>query len=170
MINNPRKTILFNNQGFSMIEIMVTILIIAIGLLGLAGLQTKLISAEMESYQRSHALVLLQDMMNKIRSDEAGALNNNYDNIDNTNSNIESWKKNLSGYSGDNQVGSLIGITGCLESIDTSPKTIHVSIAWQGLTPTTAPNTSENCGKDQYGNEFLRRVVSGDVVIVEIEQ
>lgn len=170
MISKKNTIYLSKYQGFSLIEVMVTILIVAIGLLGLAGLQSKLMSAEMESYQRSHALILLQDMMSKIRSDESGALNNNYDSIDNTNSNINSWKENLSGYSGENQVGGLIGAQGCLSVVSNSPKTIHVSIAWQGLSSTKAPSETELCGKNDYGNENLRRVVSGEVIIVDVEE
>jgi type IV pilus assembly protein PilV len=52
--------------GFTMIEVMVSLVIILLGLLGLAGLQTRLHQAEFESYQRSQALVLLYDMVERI--------------------------------------------------------------------------------------------------------
>ncbi|MGE5027346.1 MAG: prepilin-type N-terminal cleavage/methylation domain-containing protein, partial [Betaproteobacteria bacterium] len=51
----------YRNAGFSMIEILVTLVILLIGLLGLAGLITRSQQAEMESYQRAQALILLQD-------------------------------------------------------------------------------------------------------------
>lgn len=50
-----------------MIEVLVTIVILTFGLLGLAGFQTKIQVAEMESYQRSQALILLEDMVERIR-------------------------------------------------------------------------------------------------------
>jgi type IV pilus assembly protein PilV len=52
--------------GFTMIEVLVSVLIIALGLLGLAGMQSRMQQAEFESYQRSQALVLLHDMVDRI--------------------------------------------------------------------------------------------------------
>jgi len=54
--------------GFGLIEILVTLVILAIGLLGLSGLQAKVNVMEMESYQRAQALSLLQDMENRLRA------------------------------------------------------------------------------------------------------
>lgn len=54
--------------GFSMIEILVSLLIIVVGLLGLIGLQVRMQQAELESYQRAQALVLLNDMVDRIRA------------------------------------------------------------------------------------------------------
>lgn len=54
------------NGGFSMIEVLVSLLIIVFGLLGLAGLQVRIQQSEFESYQRAQALVLLQDMVERI--------------------------------------------------------------------------------------------------------
>lgn len=56
------------NAGFGMIEILVTLVILLIGLLGLAGLLTRSQQAEMESYQRAQALILLQDMSDRINA------------------------------------------------------------------------------------------------------
>lgn len=53
--------------GFSMLEILVTILILMLGLLGLAGLQTRAQTAEMESYQRAQALILASTMVDVMR-------------------------------------------------------------------------------------------------------
>ena len=52
--------------GFSMIEVLVSLLIIVFGLLGLAGLHVRIQQSEFESYQRAQALVLLQDMVERI--------------------------------------------------------------------------------------------------------
>lgn len=49
-----------------MIEVLVSLLIIVLGLLGLAGLQVRMQQSEFESYQRAQALVLLQDMVERI--------------------------------------------------------------------------------------------------------
>ncbi|HEY0563491.1 MAG TPA: prepilin-type N-terminal cleavage/methylation domain-containing protein, partial [Methylophilus sp.] len=52
----------YKQQGSTLLEVLITIVILAIGLLGLAGLQSRLHVSEMESYQRAQALVLLNDM------------------------------------------------------------------------------------------------------------
>jgi len=49
-----------------MLEVLVTIVILAFGMLGLAGLQSKIFTSEMESYQRAQAVVLANDMVERI--------------------------------------------------------------------------------------------------------
>ena len=61
------------NLGFSMIEVLVTLVILMIGLLGLAGLQGKAMTTQMESYQRSQALILLKDMVDRINANRGNA-------------------------------------------------------------------------------------------------
>ena len=51
-----------------MIEVLVTIVILAFGLLGLAGLQSKLNLGMVESYQRGQAVVLLTDMAERMKA------------------------------------------------------------------------------------------------------
>ncbi|HZJ14957.1 MAG TPA: type IV pilus modification protein PilV [Chthoniobacteraceae bacterium] len=58
-------------SGFTMIEALVSLVIIMFGLLGLAGLQTRMQQAEFESYQRSQALILLYDMVDRINTNRA---------------------------------------------------------------------------------------------------
>lgn len=55
-------------SGFSMIEVLVTIVIVVIGLLGWAGLQSKASVVQMESYQRAQGLTLMRDMQDRIMS------------------------------------------------------------------------------------------------------
>ena len=54
--------------GFSMLEVMISIFIVLLGLLGLAGLIVRSNQAEMESYQRVQALMLVQDMVDRINA------------------------------------------------------------------------------------------------------
>ncbi|MHB8668788.1 MAG: type IV pilus modification protein PilV [Burkholderiales bacterium] len=65
-----------------MLEVLVTIVILAFGMLGLAGMQSKMYSAEMESYQRAQALVLLNDMVDRINANRYVAAN--YTHLTNT--------------------------------------------------------------------------------------
>ena len=56
------------SRGFSLLEVLVAMLIVMVGLLGLAGMQARAQVAELESYQRAQALVLLYDMMDRIQN------------------------------------------------------------------------------------------------------
>ncbi len=65
---NSSRHVSLRQSGFSMIEVLVTLVILLVGLLGLAGLMVQSQRAEMESYQRVQALVLLQDMYGRINA------------------------------------------------------------------------------------------------------
>jgi len=65
--------IVARNSGFSLIEVLVTIVILMVGLLGLAGLQARALTSQMESYQRSQALILLKDMADRINANRKAA-------------------------------------------------------------------------------------------------
>src|SRR5574340_1385976 len=59
--------------GFTLLEILIAIIVIAIGLLGLFALQAKAQKAETESYQRTQALVLIQDIVDRMNANRADA-------------------------------------------------------------------------------------------------
>ncbi|MDE1947341.1 MAG: type IV pilus modification protein PilV [Burkholderiales bacterium] len=63
-------------RGFSFIEVLVTMVLISVALIGLAGVGGRASLSEMESYQRTQASLLVQDMvdrMNANRLSGAGA-------------------------------------------------------------------------------------------------
>jgi len=64
--------------GFTMIEVLVTLFVLALGLIGVIGLQARGQQAELESYQRGQALVLLQDMVDRMNANRADAHAGNY--------------------------------------------------------------------------------------------
>lgn len=60
-------------RGFTMLEVLVAIVITVFGLLGLIGMQAVAHQAELESYQRAQALILLNDMVERINSNRGSA-------------------------------------------------------------------------------------------------
>lgn len=74
-----RRQRLRRQGGFSMIEVLVTVLILAIGLLGLAGLQSTSLRSNHSAYLRSQATVLAYDIVDRLRANRTEALNGNYD-------------------------------------------------------------------------------------------
>lgn len=53
-------------RGFTLIEVLVTILLLLLGLLGVIGLQARASNVEFESYQRGQALTLAREMAARI--------------------------------------------------------------------------------------------------------
>lgn len=62
-------------QGFTMIEVLVTLIVLALGLLGIIGLQARGHQAELESYQRAQALVLVQDIIDRMNANRSDSHN-----------------------------------------------------------------------------------------------
>lgn len=56
-----------------MLEVLITVVVLAFGLLALINLQVKMHMSEAESYQRAQAVVLLQDMANRIQVNPDGS-------------------------------------------------------------------------------------------------
>ena len=182
----------YQDRGFSMIEVLVTIVILMIGLLGLAGLQMKAVTAQMESYQRSQALTLLRDMGNRINANRMNAAlyqtaalgtasgvaapacpfvaaptGNAIADAD-----LCEWHSSLLGaaeiQSGVANVGAMIGARGCITQTVAPASGVaavyQVEVAWQGLNSTATPTIT--CGAGQYGaDETKRRAIALPVSI-----
>lgn len=65
-------------RGMTLIEILVAIVVLSIGLLGLAGLQLKGVQVNQGSTYRSQAAILAAEMAERIRADLTGAAANAY--------------------------------------------------------------------------------------------
>ena len=177
-------------RGTSLIEVLVTIFIVSFGLLGLAGLQQRMQLSEMESYQRVQALVLLNDMASRITVNRAMA--DDYvttggplgagmtcptDPATRPEIDAAAWCHALQGAaeltSGNNNVGAMLGGRGCVESLPDNE--YMITVAWQGLSPVSAPPESVTCGQDEYGGadsgcieDRCRRVVTTIVRIATL--
>lgn len=65
-------------SGFTLLEVMVALLIMAVGLLGLASLQTLSIKLNQGSYFRTIATVQSQDILDRARANPAGVTAGDY--------------------------------------------------------------------------------------------
>jgi type IV pilus assembly protein PilV len=136
--------------------VLVSLLIVVLGLLGLAGLQARIQQAEFESYQRTQALVLLYDMVDRINVNRVTAqcfnLTTNADGTpflgvgagalpacaagtaaENANAlaTMTEWSGLLQGAAevkGGNQVGAMVGARGCI-SYNAASELLDASLA-----------------------------------------
>ena len=65
-------------KGFSLIEVLVALLVLSIGLLGLAALQTTSLKYNTDSYTRTQATLLAYDIIDRMRSNLKGVDAGNY--------------------------------------------------------------------------------------------
>jgi type IV pilus assembly protein PilV len=75
---NPGKIRARAAAGFTMIEVLVTLVIMMFGLLGIAGLILKSQKAGYEAYQRNQAIMIANDMAERMKTNRVyptGALN-----------------------------------------------------------------------------------------------
>jgi type IV pilus assembly protein PilV len=159
--------------GSTMIEVLVAIVVLTLGLLGLAGLQARLQVSEMEAYQRSQALILVSDMASRLAANRAGAAAyaaaapvsgplgpSTCPTATGTQAerDIRGWCEALQGASetkasGTVRVGTLVGGRGCVENLGAGD--YRVTVTWQGLVPIAeralgSGGASPLCGNNAY--------------------
>jgi len=61
------------SRGFTLLEILIALLILSVGLLGLAGLQVNGLRSNQDSYYLSQAMAQAYDMADRIRANRTGA-------------------------------------------------------------------------------------------------
>ncbi len=66
-------------SGFTLVEVLIALTVFSIGLLGLAHLQTQAFRALQDSHQRTQAMVLANDMAERIRANGAAANRGEYE-------------------------------------------------------------------------------------------
>ena len=178
-------------RGTSLVEVLVTLMILAFGLLGVAGMQAKVGVAEMESYQRAQALLALSQMTERLTANSAQAASYVTGGTVGTgdgqpasctgiavgpNRDLCEWSNTLKGASeqkGGANIGGMVGALGCITQVQAANPALgvctaglyQVSVAWQGLVPTAAtPGLA--CAAGSYGaNDAFRRVVAATVSV-----
>jgi len=152
--------------GALMMEVLITIAVVSIGTLGLIDMQARLQKSEMESYQRTQAVMLLNDMTSRISANRGNALSyvtadaglptpylggtpdeldcaSDIDTSTLQGSDFAQWCEALQGAAelqATSRVGAMLGGRGCVEALN--PNTYMVTVVWQGLTPISAPPTT----------------------------
>ena len=80
-MNNQPMEIAMRNQssGFTLLEVMIAIVVVAFGLLGLAGLQVFALKNNQSAAMRSAATVLASDVVDRMKANFQGVIAGQYD-------------------------------------------------------------------------------------------
>ena len=179
-------------RGHVLIEVMASILILAVGLLGVAKLQASTRQLEMESYQRAQAIILLQDMVARLSSNNGNAApcyafttgasspylghggnppvgcgNGTISQTNKAAADLAAWHSMLLGageQDGGANTGAMIGARGCV-NFNAATNDYTITVVWQGLVQTAAPSAGLGCAAGMFGDESQRRAVSAVVFI-----
>lgn len=167
---NPRAT----HSGFSIVEVMVAMTILTVGLLGLAGLQARAMTSEIESYARGQAILLVEDMSDRILSNPNAAKLGAFEGTDTYGAALVTcsgggaaqelceWGNAIKGNAvkqGSTSIGTLNTPVGCV-TWDATTLTYQVSVAWaSGQSASGAlPN---DCGSTRIPAAYRKVVVRG---------
>lgn len=163
--------------GFTLLEVMITAVILIGALMAISGLQTTASNVEYDAYQRSRAAVLAEDMVARMNANRKNAVtyvtgtskywgtgdsqpaNCSGSGLDRDNC---EWSNLLKGTAvsadGTAQPG-LKNAIGCIVASSVAQE-YFVVVAWQGQTPSnTAALKPSDCGKGIYSNDDYRRVL-----------
>lgn len=169
--------------GSSLVEALVAIVISAFGLLGFVGMQARSTSAEFEAFQRSQALVLIEDIAGRINANrgdasayvQAGLIGAgpiaNCSGLAGAALDLCEWGNLLRGSAetrGGRQIGAMISARGCITRAAGSTDRYSVAIAWQGIVPTAAPASNCGQGDSAFDSEARRRVVASTVCVARL--
>ncbi|MDB5906659.1 MAG: type pilus modification protein PilV [Massilia sp.] len=177
-------------RGTTLLEVMVTMVLIAFGLLGIAAFQAKAQVGSIESYQRAQAVLLLEDLQSRmngnagqadayVTTDPLGTGDAQPANCNGLGAgsarDLCEWSNSLKGAAEATQAGAnagaMVGARGCVTQVQAMDASAGVcthsvyllTIAWQGMHPTIAP--AQACGKDLYGSDNQRRAISARVAV-----
>lgn len=72
-------TVARRQRGAGMVEVLVAVVVLAIGLLGIAGMQLGSLRSNHSAWMRSEATLRALDIMDAMRANQAAAVNGDYD-------------------------------------------------------------------------------------------
>jgi len=175
------------SSGFSLLEVLIAMIVLSIGLLGIAGLQATSKRTSYEALQRTTATMLTRDIMERMRAnaDQIAAYNGTVDTTTITYTDcgagsctpaqlatydLYEWQQAVLGASEksatNTNTGGLVSPVGCITvAAACTSCLVTIAIAWRGMTKLADP-TIDTCGNasgnydDTAGDNLFRRVIA----------
>jgi type IV pilus assembly protein PilV len=166
-------------RGFSLLEILIAVVVLAFGMLALARGIGRASQTEFEAYQRAQAIAIAQEMTDRINNNrkEAARYVGDYvpgaaaedcaDGADQVARDKCEWTNRLFGtdtLDDEKTIGAPLAARGCITQ--SAPNVYLVAVAWQGVIPTAAADSA--CGEGQFDREENRRVFSTILQIAQL--
>jgi type IV pilus assembly protein PilV len=168
-------------RGFSMIEILISLVITAFGLLGLAHFAAKATQLGVDATQRARGAALLNDMASRIANNKpnaalyvgaavqgavvqacaAGAAPAQVVARD-----LCEWNNLLAGANDGGSGAAFLGYRGCVTQPDPLQPVFVVTVAWGTLTPGIPP--ADACAAGVFGDDSQRRIIRSQVRVATL--
>ncbi|HVL55760.1 MAG TPA: type IV pilus modification protein PilV [Burkholderiaceae bacterium] len=175
------KTQIRQAAGFAVLEVLLTLLIMAFGMIALLTVQHRAMAMESEAQQRAQAVVLLTDIAERVNANRteaaayeaawvgAGQPRDCDAEPDRVQRDLCEWANLLRGATvieGTAPVGAMHGARGCI--VRAGPNALRIAVAWQGFSGGVAPSTV--CGEREFGaDDGFRRAISIVMQVADLD-
>lgn len=134
-LSSPCAAGLRRQRGVSLLEVLISIVILSVGLLGYAGLQTLSMKNNTSALQRSQATILAYDIVDRIRANRPNMANYNVAlGAVGTYPDVISWKNNVATTLPDGKAEVVISL-----GTPTTPSVARITIQWDDNRDGTDP-------------------------------
>ncbi|MEO7852127.1 MAG: prepilin-type N-terminal cleavage/methylation domain-containing protein [Rubrivivax sp.] len=181
MCSRPRQAAA--QRGFSMIEILISLLITAFGLLGLAAFASKSTAMGVDATQRARAAALLSDMASRVANNKPNAAL--YASAAVQGASVQAcvagatpaqvvardlceWGNLLAGANdaGTTANAAFLGFRGCVTQPNALDPVFVITVAWGSLSPGIPP--ADGCAANAFGDDSQRRIIRSQVRVATL--
>jgi len=165
-------------RGFSLIEILITLVITAFGLLSLAAFANKATALSVDATQRARASALLNDMAGRVANNKVNAAayvagplgaagGADCTALAGAALDLCEWSNLLAGDNDARSGGNaaFLGYRGCITQPEVN--VYVVTVAWGSLAPGIPP--ADGCAANAFGDDSLRRVIRAQVRVATLK-
>jgi type IV pilus assembly protein PilV len=168
-------------RGFTLIEVLIAVFVLGFGMLSLARLLARSSAGELEAVQRTQAMAIAQDAVDRINLNRRNAADYVGDYVPDgpvedcadpalatqvlrDQCALRNLLRGATTYEGQKTIGAPFAARACITT--TAANVYVIAIAWQGVVPTGAPDSA--CGQGAFDREANRRVYSTVVQIATL--
>jgi type IV pilus assembly protein PilV len=168
-----------DTRGFTLLELLIALVVLAFGMLALARGMGKASQSQLEAFQRTQAMALAQEMSDRINDNlkQAALYVGDYvpqsapEDCSGAPSLVArdacEFRNRLLGVDtldAGQSIGAPMAARGCV--VSPAPNVYVITVAWQGVIPSAAPDSA--CGQGAFDREENRRAYSTVVQVATL--